>query len=432
VLWIAWDILRDSALFILLGFLLAGLLDAAFSRLRLTRLLRGNGRRSVFWATLIGIPLPLCSCSVLPSALTLRRKGAGRGATLAFLISTPETGITSILLTYGLIGPFLAIYRPIAACVTGLIAGLTQNAVERRFPPTAERAAEDRQGAETRSCCDRCGRETSGVEAAESDTGSDLASAEPAGHGLSSALRYTFGELFDDVFGWLVIGILAAAAIQTWVPPAVLGRVIGGPWQSMLLMLFIGVPLYVCAEASTPIAAALMAGGLSPGAALVFLLVGPATNIGSIGVLGRQLGRRTLAIYLASIAGTALAAGAVANALLGGSAGAISASAVGQSLLPEWLKTAGAVVFLALGMISALRLRYVPRSAAWLHTRLRWPAGPRIAKAGMTPATACASLRAGERTVETEAVGAAETTMVPGGGTEKWTSPTCTKCSSSP
>jgi uncharacterized membrane protein YraQ (UPF0718 family) len=428
----AWEILRDSASFILLGFLLAGFLEVVFSRLRLTRLLRGNGRRSVFWATLIGIPLPLCSCSVLPSALTLRKKGAGKGATLSFLISTPETGITSILLTYGLIGPFMAVLRPLAACVTGLIAGLSQNAVERRFAQDAAPAPAAPSDGEPPGCCDNCRGEPAALEPAESDGSDDIAPASSTGRRLRSALRYTFGELFGDIFGWVMVGILAAAAIQTWVAPDVLSMIIGGPWQSMLLMLLVGVPLFVCAEASTPIAAALMAAGLSPGAALVFLLVGPATNIGSIGVLARQLGRRAVVIYLASIVGVALAAGALANASLGGSAGALTAGALEQPFMPGWLKTAGAVAFLALGIITVFRLRYAPRIATWCHTRLSRPVWACVTGTARSVCAACANPLTSGRPAEAETIGAVGTAVVSDGGTEKWTSPTCIKCSSLP
>lgn len=408
----AWELLRDSALFLLLGFLLAALLDALFSRLRLAKLLRGNGRRSVFWATLIGIPLPLCSCSVLPTALTLRRKGAGKGATVSFLISAPETGVTSIFLTYALIGPLMAIYRPIAACVTGLVAGLTQNAVERRFPQASPPAAAE--GANQPSGCGAdCCREPAALQSPDETAAGEAASPAFSDRPLRTALRHTFVNLFDDIVGWVLLGILAAAAIQTWIPPSTLTSVMGGQLQSMLLMLLIGVPLYVCADASTPIAAALIAGGVSPGAALVFLLAGPATNIGTIGVLARQFGRQAVAIYLASIVVVALAAGALVDLAAGGSARALTANLGEQSLLPEWLKTAGAVAFLAWGVFSVVRLRYLPRGAAWFRAVLKKLANRRSA-------------------FETETGAAAQIAVAVDGGLEKWTSQTCTKCSSSP
>lgn len=341
------SILCESAVFIMFGFVIAGLLDAFVPADIVHRLLSGSRRRSVLLATLIGVPLPLCSCSVLPAALTLRRNGAGKGATLAFLISTPETSATSVLLTYSLLGPLMAVFRPIASCVTALAAGLIENAFERRFPVAAEPQPEA-QGA---SCCQN-------KPAAEAPP--DVTVPRPLSR-LRGAMRYAFVKLFDDIFGWILLGILAAAAIQTWLPRDVLLQLLGGPIQSMFLMLVIGVPLYICAEASTPIAAALILGGLNPGAALVLLLVGPATNIGSLGVLTQQFGRRSIIIYLATIIGVALFMGIVLDQLLIGRGFVSDIHVMHESLLPGWLKTLGAVAFLAAGLGTLLRHRRVRR-----------------------------------------------------------------------
>ena len=301
---IAWSILCESAIFILAGFLIAGLLDALLSGERLIRNLRGTRKRSVLLATLVGVPLPLCSCSVLPTAVTLRNKGAGKGATLSFLISTPETSITSILLTYALLGPFVAIVRPIAACVTALTAGLAENLVDRRL--SAKGGGEGQLGeAEAERDIPTAGNDVAGRD----DQAGKPREERSIRERLAGSMRYAFVDLFDDIFGWLLIGILVAAAIQAFVPAEVLNNFLGSPLRSMLLMVLIGVPLYVCAEGSTPIAAALIAQGMNPGAALVFLLVGPATNIGALGVLHRQLGRRTVIVYLATIILVALVMG---------------------------------------------------------------------------------------------------------------------------
>jgi len=340
-----WSILCESAVFIMFGFVIAGLLDAVVPADLVNRLLSGSRRRSVLLATLIGVPLPLCSCSVLPAAVTLRKNGAGKGATLAFLISTPETSATSVLLTYSLLGPLMAVFRPIASCVTALAAGLIENAVERRFPGAAESQPEARS-----ACC--CKSEpVAGAQPSEID--------DKRPSRLRGAMRYAFVKLFDDIFGWILIGILAAAAIQTWLPREVLLRLLGGPIQSMLLMLVIGVPLYICAEASTPVAAALILGGLNPGAALVLLLVGPATNIGSLGVLTQQFGRRSIAIYLATIVVVALIMGVVLNQLLIGRGFVSDIHVMHEPLLPDWLKTLGAVAFLAAGLGTLARNRHV-------------------------------------------------------------------------
>ncbi len=360
----AWFILCESAFFILTGFLFAGLLDAFVSTERLSAWLAGTRRRTVFLATIVGAPLPLCSCGVLPTAVMLRRKGAGKGSTLSFLISTPETSVQSILLTYGLLGPAMAIIRPLAACATALLAGLVENTLEiRRNEDT--KPTEDETAAE--SCPSCCEHEHGDNANSESD-------AKSRGAGVHTALRFAFVDLFDDIFGWLVIGILVAAAIQALLPPEVLQAILGGEVQSMLLMVLIGVPLYICAEASTPIAAALIAQGVSPGAGLVLLLVGPATNIGSLGVLRPLLGTRAIVVYLVSIIAVSIAAGLCTNYFLLGPAADWQVRALDAPLVPGWLKIAAAVGFLLLSLASLGRQRYLHRIADWLRTNAHLPA----------------------------------------------------------
>jgi len=338
----AWKILEESAAFILLGFLIAGVLHVIMARTRWADWLRGLRARTVFLASAVGLPLPLCSCSVLPAAVSLRRQGASKGATISFLISTPETSVQSVLLTYALIGPIMAIYRPVAALVTALTAGLVDNFAEKRWPAEPEPAAQQ----ENASCCHH-------DEHADHDHGH---SPEPMKIGWRDGMRHAFVDIYDDVVGWMLLGVAVAAVIQVLVPGFVLDAVFGPPIQAMLVMLVIGVPLYVCAEASTPIAAALILQGVNPGAALVFLLAGPATNIGSIGLLTRQLGKRTVAIYLTCIAIVSVAMGVLLNWFFDTRAIDISARALSEPLLPPWLKTIGAVVFVLLALGSVKRL----------------------------------------------------------------------------
>lgn len=360
----AWTILCESALFILVGFGIAGLLEMALSGERAIRLLSARRARSVFLATLVGVPLPLCSCSVLPTAVTLRRRGASRGATLSFLISTPETSVTSILLTYALLGPLMAVYRPIAACITALTAGLLENAREGRAE-TGEAAP---------------GGEASPPGSSAGVSSLPIMSAETVGGargGLGAAMRFAFVDLFDDIFGWVLVGVLAAAAIKVWVPPDLVGSVLSGPLESYVLMVLIGIPMYVCAEASTPIAAALIAQGMNPGAALVFLLVGPATNIGSLGVLHRELGRRTVILYLLTIIIVAVFMGSVLNSTLSESSVGLAARALREPLIPLWMKGIGAVVFLAMGAGTVRRGGYIRRLADYADARLPMTVSPR-------------------------------------------------------
>ncbi|UCG16474.1 MAG: SO_0444 family Cu/Zn efflux transporter [Phycisphaerales bacterium] len=351
-----WDILCESAVFILVGFAIAGALHVLVPTAGVIRLLSAARSRSVVLASLIGLPLPLCSCSVLPAAVTLRKKGASKGATLSFLISTPETSMTSVLLTYGLLGPTMAIFRPIAASITALAAGVLENFVERRYPVPEPTAAPDEPSA--------CGCHSPGGE-----NGTTGESAEWRGR-ASDAIQYAFKDLFDSIFGWVLLGIVAAAFIQTILPDVVFHTIFRGSFQSMLVMVVLGIPLYVCAEASTPIAAAFMLQGISPGAALVLLLVGPATNIGSLGVLKGLLGRRTIVIYLLCIIGVALVMGALLDNLLAQSQVAPGVRVLDEPFVPQSVKGVAAVVFLALSAVSMRRLRIVPRVVGWLNGKL--------------------------------------------------------------
>lgn len=292
---IAWSLFAEAATYMLPGFVFAGFLHAFVQSERLLAPLRKRGSKPVWLATLIGAPLPLCSCSVIPTAVTLRRKGASAGATSAFLISTPETSVTSILLTYGLLGPVYAIARPVAAIVTAVAAGLSANRIEPE-PVVPQVAPPD-------ACCE--------------DAGALVGGGSIASRALSG-LRFAFVDLLEEVFPWIVVGVLVAAAIQTWIPEDTLLAWLGQPAAAMAIVIVVGVPLYVCAEASTPIAASLIAGGVSPGVALVFLLVGPATNVGSLGILRRELGGRVILVYVLAIVVVSVAMGLALDRVLAG------------------------------------------------------------------------------------------------------------------
>ncbi len=359
----SWNILRESAAFILVGFAIAGLLHVALARGRWANWLRGLGARSVVLASAVGLPLPLCSCSVLPAAVSLRKQGASKGATLSFLISTPETSVQSVLLTYALLGPIMAIYRPLASWITAMTAGLAQNFVERRFPSSEPDVD---QADPSTACC----------------AGGECRDEAPLADGAQkpdwrAGMRHAFVDIFDDVIGWMLLGVVVAAAIQVLVPGFILDAMFGSPLQAMLIMLVIGVPLYVCAESSTPIAAVLIAQGISPGAALVFLLAGPATNIGSVGVLLRQLGRRTVVIYLVSIAIVSVVMGLALDWFFGAKGITLSERALAEPFLPGWFKTLGALVFLTLAVASMRRLRAYERLSAGLDRLLPLRVTPR-------------------------------------------------------
>jgi HflK protein len=285
----AWSILREASLFLLVGFTIAGVLAVLVPSRLFARLLGRGKIRSVLWASAVGAPIPLCSCGVLPTALGLSRHGATKGATVAFLISTPETGIDSIALTYALMDPIITVFRPIAGVLTAVVAGIVTNLWGTRG---ASEAADSSNGS------------APGTEVSE---GPLLhLPAAPASNGRLRRFRrifvYAFRELLGETAHWLALGIALSALVGVLLPASLIERYLSGDdLTTMLLMFALGIPVYTCASASTPVAAALVLKGISPGAALVFLLSGPATNLGAVVVLLKVMGRRVMAIYLSTI-----------------------------------------------------------------------------------------------------------------------------------
>jgi Predicted permeases len=345
-----WSVLREAAPFVILGFFVAGLIKALLPDAWMHRHLGGRGPVSVFKAALMGVPLPLCSCGVLPAALGMRRKGAGPGATTAFMISTPETGVDSLAVTYAMIDPLMTAFRPVAAFVTATAAGLAANLLPERFIPAPAQAPAPSCGCACGGACAAPDMSVSGMPAPGSLAPGAHQAAKPAlGLRLRQGLGEAFGEMLADVGGWLLAGVLLAGAISSFAPEGLFARIPGGELGSMLAMLLLGVPLYVCASSSTPIAASLLLKGLSPGAALVFLLSGPATNATTLTVMARSFGTALTGIYVAAIAVCSLAFGLLANrvyAALGYNIHAV----LGQvdEALPPWLEAASAVLLLAL------------------------------------------------------------------------------------
>lgn len=281
-----WDMLNEMSPYLLLGFLLAGLMHAFIPGQLFSRYLSGRSFRSVANAALFGVPLPLCSCGVIPTAMSLRKEGASKGAAVSFLIATPQTGVDSILATYSLLGLPFAIIRPIVAFLTALFGGQMVNLVD---------AKQD--------------------DATTTKAKSHTALAPTFAGKVKEALKYGFGEMMEDIGKWLVIGIVVAGLISL-IPDDFFAVFKDNSFASILLVLCISIPMYLCATGSIPIAVALMLKGLTPGAALVMLMAGPASNMASIMVIGKVLGRRTLITYLASIIGGAIGAALVIDYLL--------------------------------------------------------------------------------------------------------------------
>ena len=274
-------LISEMAPYLLLGFFLAGLMHAFIPSNFYGKYLSANNFRSVINAALFGIPLPLCSCGVIPTAMSLRKEGASKGAVVSFLIATPQTGIDSIIATYGLMGLPFAIIRPIAALVTAIFGGA---AVRDR---NADKAVLDTEKQAIGNASHKHHHEKEGGKS--------------FGKKLLSALEYAFITMMEDIGKWLIIGLLVAALITIFVPTEWFAIFKGNTFASMLLVLCIAIPMYICATGSIPIAVALMMKGLTPGAALVLLMAGPACNIASILVVQKSLGTRTLLSYLLSI-----------------------------------------------------------------------------------------------------------------------------------
>ena len=273
------NLINEMSPYLLLGFFLAGVMHAFVPKMVYNRYLGGKGFRSVFYGALFGVPLPLCSCGVIPTAMSLRKAGASKGATTSFLIATPETGVDSIIATYSLLGLPFAILRPIAAFCNALLGGWLVN-----------KWTDDEPTDNLEECDTKC---TCGCEDEELPT-------TLLGR-MREAMEFGFVEMMQDIGKWLVVGLLVAGLITVLVPDDFFALFRGNTQLSMLLVLCISVPMYICATGSIPIAVALMMKGLTPGAALVMLMAGPACNMASILVINKVMGKKTLMIYLASI-----------------------------------------------------------------------------------------------------------------------------------
>jgi uncharacterized protein len=281
------SLILEMSPWLLFGFLMAGLLHVFFPEGKINRLLGNTSMKSVFRAALIGVPLPLCSCGVIPTGISIHKNGASKGAAVSFLISTPQTGVDSIMVTYSLLGLPFAIIRPIVAFITGIFGGAVTNIFE---------PANDQKQS--------------------SDNKSEDSSNQKPNKPFIEIFRYAFIELLEDIAKWLTIGLLLAALISVIVPDDFFTTHVHNEFLGMLIILAISIPLYVCATGSVPIAAVLMMKGISPGTALVFLMAGPASNAATITVIGNVMGRRTLFTYLGTIVVGALASGLIIDYLL--------------------------------------------------------------------------------------------------------------------
>ncbi|HKJ88594.1 MAG TPA: SO_0444 family Cu/Zn efflux transporter [Gammaproteobacteria bacterium] len=353
-----WHLFLEAAPWLLLGLLVAGLVKAWVPERRMADWLGGRSLWPVTKAACVGAPLPLCSCGVIPAALGLHRAGASRSSTVAFLIATPETGADSVGASYALLGPFFAVVRPVAAVASGILTGiwvgLAPAAKGRRAEAPAATGccgggceADEEEPAEG-AACDMTGDSCCGP--AEPAVGGPAAPAPPWWARARDGIHYAVTDILDDISLWLAVGLLVAGIAITFVPPSSLAAY-GGGLPAMAALLALSIPLYVCATESTPIATAMLLTGVSPGAVLVFLLAGPATNLGTVGALNREFGWRFVATYLAGIGACALGFGLLTNLVVDRLGIDIAAQLQASGgLVPHWLAVASAAVLLLLAL----------------------------------------------------------------------------------
>ena len=283
-----WMVAGQMSPYLLLGFLIAGILSVFISPELIERHLGKRGFWQVCKAALLGVPLPLCSCGVLPVSASLRQHGASKGATLSFLASTPQTGLDSIMVTHALLGPVVVVFRIVTAFVSGIMSGMLVELSERKGDIVPEE----------KPVCACCG------------------AADDAHGKLYTVFHYGFVVLARDIGTAMLVGIVMAGVMSALIPPDYFADKMGGGFTSMLIMMVIGIPIYACSAGSVPIAFALLGLGVSPGAVLVFLVTGPATNAATITTLWRLLGRKPTLIYLFSIAVSALVAGILLDVVM--------------------------------------------------------------------------------------------------------------------
>ena len=395
----------------MLGLFIAGLLNVYLPANFLNRHLGKEGLWTTVKAAFIGAPMPLCSCGVIPAAIGLRRAGASKSATTAFLVSTPETGVDSVSVSYVLLGPFMAVIRPIAAVCSAIVAGVlvgkdselhqqqsttankentkttsccsskqpepmtTSSCCSKEAPAKpaqsccSKQTTKELEAIKTTSCCSNKGsqatpepQQSCASEQAAPSQKSCCSSEQPTKavesrfSKLKRAVSFSCNKLLEDTMIWLMIGLFFAALVQTYVPESYLSQW-GSGILAMLVVILISIPMYICATASTPIAAGLLLSGVSPGAVLVFMLAGPATNIATLGVVGKELGKRAVVAYLIGVIATALAFGFLTDYLVT-QYGFVVAPMIGEEheVLPHWLSFISGIVLATLMLRLVLKM----------------------------------------------------------------------------
>lgn len=338
-----WAALGEMSPYLLFGFLMAGVLSVFVSPQFIERHLGGRGLLPVIKASAFGVPLPLCSCSVIPVSASLSRHGASRGAVVGFLLSTPQTGVDSIMVTLSMLGPVVAVYRPIAALLSGIFGGWAADIFSGRAAQAPAMPPDENN-------CQTCA------------VGKDRSR-------IVRMLQYGFLTLPADIGKALLLGLVVSALIAALLPKDYFSTVLPpGPLQ-MLVMMAAGIPVYVCATASVPIAAALMATGVSPGAAFAFLVTGPAVNAATLTTVWKILGRRSWLIYLLVVVTSAIGGGVILDCLVTPASVQTHVHKMSE-MLPAWVGNASAIALLGLlvfGIVRSIRDKIAEKPTGHTH-----------------------------------------------------------------
>ena len=317
-----WATLSEMSVYLLFGFGVAGLLSVLISPNLVRTHLGGKNIWPITKASLFGIPLPLCSCGVLPVTTSLRKHGASKGASISFLLSTPQTGVDSIAVTYSLLGPLFAIIRPVTTFITGVLGGMLVELID----PTKN---DDQPKCED-ECCTKQEKKSK----------------------IVAAFQYGFISLPRDIAKAMLAGIVIAAILSAIIPGDFFAEKLGRGIVPMLVMMVLGIPVYVCSTASVPIAVALIAKGLTPGAALVFLMTGPATNAASFAIIWKLFGTKTALIYLFTVAFCSIGFGLMLDYLAFDVGLEVVSHPMG--MMPPLVKNISAVILLSILIYGAI------------------------------------------------------------------------------
>jgi uncharacterized membrane protein YraQ (UPF0718 family) len=343
----------EASPWLLLGLLIAGLMKSWVPTKILSQHL-GEGKLAIVKAAFIGAPLPLCSCGVIPVATELRRSGASASATSSFLVATPETGVDSVSVSYALLGPVFAIYRPITAIISAIITGLLVSTIKKEDIKLPKDSKD-----KVKSCCSSKQKpEPAPVKTSCCDSKKTVNKSENFLSKTISGIHYAATKLIDDIIIWLLVGLIFATLIKTFLPESFLLSY-GSGLGAMLVMIAISIPMYICATASTPVAAGFILAGISPGTALVFMMAGPATNISTLGVIKNEMGSGVLIRYLLGISLSAIGFGLLLDSGLAFfNVNIVQQMQHSHELLPFWfgLSCAGLIAVLSIKPLRKLVL----------------------------------------------------------------------------